>query len=52
MRDATGGWSSYPSVGVGVIGFFDLLRIDVARTLRGGRWLFSVDAARDFWKVL
>lgn len=52
MRDGAGGWSSYPSVGLGVIGFFDLLRIDVARTLRGGRWLFSVDASRDFWKVL
>ncbi len=52
MRDAAGGWSSYPSVGVGFLGFFDLLRIDVARTLRGRRWLFSVDAAREFWKVL
>ncbi len=52
MRDATGDWSSFPSAGVGIIGFFDLLRIDVARTLRGGRWMVSVDAAREFWKVL
>jgi hypothetical protein len=52
MRDAGGDWSSYPSAGVGIIGFFDLLRIDVARTLRGGRWMVSVDAAREFWKVL
>ena len=52
MRDAGGVWQNAPSVGVGIIGFFDLLRIDVARTLRGGRWLFSVDVAREFWKVL
>lgn len=52
MQDAAGVWQSAPSAGLGVIGFFDLLRIDVARTLRGGRWLLSVDVARDFWKVL
>lgn len=42
----------FPSAGIGVIGIFDLLRIDVARTLKGSRWLFSVDLARDFWPVL
>ncbi|MBK7908120.1 MAG: hypothetical protein IPJ78_16360 [Gemmatimonadetes bacterium] len=52
MRDGAGDWSSYPSAGVGIIGFFDLLRIDVARTLRGGRWMVSVDASREFWNVL
>lgn len=52
MRDAAGDWQSASSLGLGVVGFFDLLRIDVARTLRGGRWLLSVDVARDFWKVL
>lgn len=51
-RDGAGEWQNAPSVGLGIIGFFDLLRIDVARTVRGGRWLFSVDVARDFWKVL
>ncbi len=46
-----GGW--YPALGAGAIGFFDLVRLDVARgTGRGGRWLFSVDAAREFWRIL
>ena len=44
------GW--FPSVGVGVISFFDIIRIDVARGLRRGRWTFSIDAGRDFWSVL
>lgn len=42
----------YPSVGLGVLTFFDLLRFDVARGLRGGRWTFSVDVSRDLWPVL
>jgi hypothetical protein len=42
----------FPSVGVGVLSIFDVLRVDVARTLRGGGWLFSVDVSRDFWKVM
>jgi hypothetical protein len=52
MRAPTGDWEAYPSVGIGVLGFFDLVRVDIARTLRGGRWLFSVDVAREFWRVL
>jgi hypothetical protein len=29
------------------------VRLDVARGVgRGGRWLFTVDVARDFWRVL
>jgi hypothetical protein len=43
---------AYPSVGVAGIGLFDLLRVDVARGLRNGRWLFSVDLSRDFWRIL
>ncbi len=43
------GW--YPSVGIGGIGLFNLLRADVARGLRDGRWMFSVDVTRDFWRV-
>ncbi len=44
---------AYPSVGLGALGFFDLVRLDVARGVgRGGRWLFTVDVARDFWRVL
>jgi hypothetical protein len=41
-----------PSVGLGGIGLFDLLRVDVARGLRAGRWMFSVDVSRDFWRIL
>ena len=44
------GW--YPSVGAGLYTFFDLVRFDVARGLRDGRWMFSVDVTRDFWRVL
>jgi hypothetical protein len=42
-----------PSLGVGALSFFDLVRVDVARGVgRGGRWLFTVDVARDFWRIL
>ena len=44
------GWR--PSAGVGVLSLFDLLRFDVARGLRGGRWTFGFDVSRDFWGVL
>ncbi|HET8771458.1 MAG TPA: hypothetical protein VFM71_10795 [Gemmatimonadaceae bacterium] len=42
----------FPSVGIGAIGLFDLLRVDVARTIEGGRWMFSLDLDRGFWPVL
>jgi hypothetical protein len=41
-----------PAVGLGAIGLFNLLRADVARGLRDGRWMFSVDVTRDFWRIL
>ena len=44
------GW--YPSLGVGALSVFDLLRFDVARGLRDGRWTFGVDVGRAFWSVL
>jgi hypothetical protein len=44
------GW--FPSVGLGTLALFDLLRLDVARGLRDGRWTFSVDLSRDFWSIL
>lgn len=44
------GWR--PSVGIGALTIFELLRFDVARGLRDGRWSFNVDVSRDFWKVL
>jgi len=44
------GW--YPAVGLGALTVFDVLRFDVARGLRDGRWTFGVDIGRDFWSVL
>lgn len=42
----------FPSVGIGLLTPFELLRVDVARGLRDGRWTFSLDIAREFWSVL
>ena len=42
----------YPSIGVSLITAFDLLRFDLSRGLRPGRWLFSVDVSRAFWSIL
>jgi hypothetical protein len=42
----------YPSLGMGLQLFFDLVRIDVARGLRDGAWRFYVDVNRSFWSVL
>jgi hypothetical protein len=50
FRPSRQGW--YPSVGLGALTVFDVLRLDVARGLRDGRWTFSVDIGRDFWSVL
>ncbi|MEO7366362.1 MAG: hypothetical protein ABIZ36_00305, partial [Gemmatimonadaceae bacterium] len=44
------GW--HPSIGVGALSLFDLLRMDVARGLKDGRWTFSVDVSKDLWRVL
>ena len=44
------GWNGV--VGVGLITIFDLLRIDVARGLRGGRWTLGVDVIHDLWRIL
>ncbi|MDQ6888145.1 MAG: hypothetical protein M3068_12790 [Gemmatimonadota bacterium] len=49
-RAGAQGW--YPSVGLGGLLFFDLLRLDVARGLRAGRWSFSLDVTRELWGVL
>jgi hypothetical protein len=43
---------AYPSLGVGLITLFEIVRFDVARGLRDGRWSFSVDVNRDFWRIL
>ena len=42
----------YPSVGLGTLFFFDLLRVDVARGLRNGQWRFAIDIDRAFWGML
>jgi hypothetical protein len=42
----------YPSVGVALQPFFDLVRLEVARGLRHGEWRFNVDVSRDFWGLL
>lgn len=42
----------YPSVGVGALFFFDLLRFDAARGLRDGTWRFAIDIDRGFWGVM
>jgi hypothetical protein len=44
--------TGYSSVGAGLLLFFDLVRIDVARGLRNGRWTFGVDLTRDLWRIL
>jgi hypothetical protein len=45
-----GGW--FPALGMGVLTAFDLMRFDIARGLRGGRWTFSVDLSRELWRIL
>ncbi|MBU6366761.1 MAG: hypothetical protein KJT01_11170 [Gemmatimonadetes bacterium] len=42
----------WPSVGVGALFFFDLIRADVARGVRDGRWRFAIDIDRSFWGML
>ena len=42
----------YPSAGAGLLLFFDLFRLDVARGTHDGRWTFSFDVNRGFWSVL
>ena len=46
------GDGAYPSVGVAGLFFFDLLRMDVARGLRDGRWMLGVDVERALWGIL
>ncbi len=50
FKPARQGW--YPAIGLGALTVFEVLRLDVARGLRDGRWTFSVDVGRDFWSVL
>jgi hypothetical protein len=43
---------AFPSIGVGYLLPFDVLRLDVARGLNRGRWMFSIDVSREFWSIL
>jgi hypothetical protein len=43
---------AYPAIGAGLLTFFDLVRFDVSRGLREGRWLFGFDVNPEFWSVL
>jgi hypothetical protein len=45
-------WAGYPSVGSGLLFFFDLVRLDLAYGIRNGRWTFGVDLSRDLWRIL
>ncbi len=49
---AAGPGGCWPSAGAGFAFLYDLVRVDVARGLRDGRWLVGVDAARWLWGVL
>ncbi|HEY2067495.1 MAG TPA: hypothetical protein VGG84_16180 [Gemmatimonadaceae bacterium] len=42
----------YPSAGIALQPFFDLLRLQLTRGLRNGRWTFDVDISREFWDIL
>jgi len=42
----------YTTLGAGLLTFFDLVRFDVSRGLRNGRWLFAIDVNPEFWSVL
>ena len=50
FRRAETGW--YPSLGLGLIALFDLLRVDAVKGLRDGRWSWNVDISRDFWRIM
>lgn len=42
----------YPAAGLGVLLFYDLVRVDVARGLWRGDWRFAIDVDRAFWSIL
>jgi hypothetical protein len=42
----------YHSAGIGMIGFFDLIRLDVSHELPSGHLIFSADITRPFWPIL
>jgi hypothetical protein len=50
IRGARQGW--YPAVGIGLEPFLGMVRFDVARGLRDGRWTFGFDVMRGWWPIL
>jgi hypothetical protein len=52
FESSDGNYLGYPSAGLGLLTFFDLVRFDVARGIRNGRWSFGVDIGRDLWRIL
>ena len=42
----------YTIFGAGLLTFFDLVRFDVSRGVRNGRWLFAFDVNPEFWSIL
>jgi hypothetical protein len=50
FRSTATGW--YHSAGLSLLTAFDLLRLDVSRTLPTGRWMFSIDITRPFWSIM
>lgn len=52
LGTASGTAGLYPSAGLGVLMFYDLLRVDMARGLRGGTWRFAIDIDQSFWGIL
>ena len=45
-------WRGHALVGLGIEPFLQMVRVDVARGLRDGRWRIAVDVSRDFWPIL
>ncbi|MFN0100408.1 MAG: hypothetical protein ACKVS7_17210 [Gemmatimonadaceae bacterium] len=51
LRDVESGRPFSGAIGVSLISLFELLRVDVARGVSGGGWMFGVDVTRDLWRV-
>jgi hypothetical protein len=41
-----------PSLGLGLMPFYEAMRFDVAHGFRGNTWTFTVDVSREFWSIL
>ena len=52
IESSGGRYLGYPSAGIGLLTFFDLVRFDLARGIRNGRWAFGVDISKDLWRIL